>query len=122
MTQNDITILKYAVMEGVVNALAAIDSADVANGTAKPAKQNTQKVSAKALHTDTPTKKKHNSYRVDNLAALYKLADAELLDKINGAIESRKYPGTRMYFVDRCPETKAVLAEYLSERELAEDA
>lgn len=56
--------------------------------------------------------KPHNSYVIESLPELYALADAELLDKINSVRNSVQYPGTRIFFVDKCPETEAVLKKF----------
>lgn len=91
--------------------LAAVDNAGVATPQSKAAPK-----------TDSRKKKKHlGKYRVEDYRALYCLADADLLDKISDVRQSTKYPGTRLYFVDKTPETKAALAAFLTQKELAED-
>lgn len=117
MKSNNNDALKLAIVQGMSAMLAAVDNA----GAATPQSKATPKAKGNRK-ADAKEKKKHfNKYRVEDYRALYRLADADLLDKISDVRQSTKYPGTRLYFVDKCPETKAALAAFLTQKELAED-
>lgn len=112
---NNNDALKLAIVQGMSAMLAAVDNAGAATSKAAPKAKGTRKA-------DSMEKKKHlGRYRVEDYRALYCLADADLLDKISDVRQSTKYPGTRLYFVDKTPETKAALAAFLTQKELAED-
>lgn len=117
MQSNNTDALKLAIIQGMSAMLAAVDNA----GAATPQKKTAPK--AKGNHkADTREKKEHcGKYRIEDYRALYCLADADLLDKISDVRQSTKYPGTRLFFVDKCPETKTALAAFLTQKELAED-
>ena len=110
--QNENEALKRAITEGMTAILAAIDNIGADTPTPK----------AEAI---TPKKKKrkkkHGCYRVEDLRALYRLADAGLLHCIKGTSKSVDYPGSYAYLVDKNAETKAVLAVFLTQEEIAED-
>ena len=117
MKSNNNDALKLAIVQGMSAMLAAVDNA----GAATPQSKATPKATG-TRKADSREKKKHlGRYRVEDYRALYCLADADLLDKISDVRQSTKYPGTRLYFVDKTPETKAALAAFLTQKELAED-
>lgn len=117
MKSNNNDALKLAIVQGMSAMLAAVDNVGAATPHSKTAPK--AKGNRKA---DGEEKKEHfNKYRVEDYRALYRLADADLLDKISDVRQSTKYPGTRLYFVDKTPETKAALAAFLTQKELAED-
>lgn len=117
MKSNNNDALKLAIVQSMSAMLAAVDN----TGAAMPQSKTMPKAKGNRK-TDTKEKKEHFSkYRVEDYRALYRLADADLLDKISDVRQSTKYPGTRLYFVDKTPETKAALAAFLTQKELAED-
>lgn len=131
MKSNNNDALKLAIIQSMSAMLAAVDDSDTAvsqgkaisktkNNLRRSASKVEQKVpfQADAFQKRTP---RNSCYKVDDLRALYRLTDRELLNHISAVRESKKFPGTRLCFVDRTPETKAVLAPFLSQKELSED-
>lgn len=117
MKSNNNDALKLAIIQGMSAMLAAVDNA----GATTPQKKTDPKAKGNRKADATEKKEYFNKYRVEDYRALYCLADADLLDKISDVRQSTKYPGTRLYFGDKCPETKAALAAFLTQKELAED-
>lgn len=117
MKSNNNDALKLAIVQGMSAMLAAVDNAGATSpqNTTAPKVRNSRKADTKERN-ELSTK-----YRIEDYRALYRLADAELLDRISDVRQSTKYPGTRLYFVDKTPETKAALAVFLTQKELAED-
>ena len=112
-----------ALMQAMATLLQAMSTQETATKPQKAAVSNTKhkgvptppKVKKPSDGVETPKISKsapsytQHSYMIEALPELYALADAELLDKINGVRNSVRYPGTRIFFVDKCPETEAVL-------------
>lgn len=126
--QNNTEALKRAIVEGMTAILEAIDSIGAAPPQSKP-KQSGQKKPPKAPKapkaTPTPAKKdrkkKPGVYRIEDLRALYSLADAGLLHYIKGTAASTDYPGSYVYLIERNADTKAALAVFLTQKEIAGD-
>lgn len=125
MKQNDTSALKLAIVEGMSAMLAAIDNTKTVapESNTNQYKQNNVE---KAEPTQRPAKKKHNRkkhkcYRVEDLRALYRLADAGLLHCIRGTAASTNFPGSYVYLIERNTDTKAALAVFLTQEEIAED-
>ena len=122
--QNNTDALKRAITEGMNAMLAAIDNigADVPKSNQK---QSKKKEAPKAKFTQAPAKKgrkkKPGCYRVEDLRALYLLADAGLLHHIRGTAASTKYPGSYVYLIERNADTKAALAAFLTQEEITAD-
>lgn len=126
--QNNTDALKRAIMEGMNAMLAAIDNV----GTATPqSKHKPEKKMEKSEEKYTPVqapepvkksrKKKSGCYRVEDLRALYCLADAGLLHHIKGTARSTNYPGSYVYLIARNADTKSALAVFLTQEEIAAD-
>lgn len=122
--QNNTEALKRAIVEGMNTILNAIDNLEAATPKSKP-KQSRQKKPPKAKSAQVPAKKsgkkKSGCYRIEDLRALYSLADAGLLHYIKGTAASTNYPGSYVYLIERNPETKAALAVFLTQKEIAGD-
>lgn len=115
-----------ALMQAMATLLQAMSTQGAATKPQKAAVSNAKHKGAptppKAEKTsegaETPKTSKsaashtHHNYMIESLPELYALADAELLDKINSVRNSVQYPGTRIFFVDKCPETEAVLKKF----------
>lgn len=125
MKQNDNSALKLAIVEGMSAMLAAIDNTKTVAPESNK-NQNKQNTVEKAELTQKPAKKKqnkkrHKCYHVEDLRALYRLADAGLLHCIRGTAASTNFPGSYVYLIERNAETKAALAVFLTQEEIAED-
>lgn len=122
--QNNTEALKRAIVEGMNAMLEAIDNIGAATPQSKP-KQSGQKKAPKAKSTQAPAKKngkkKPGVYRIEDLRALYSLADAGLLHYIKGTAASTDYPGSYVYLIERNADTKAALAVFLTQKEIAGD-
>ena len=75
---------------------------------AAPLKQTPKANPAKPV-----TKSKKDRYHIEDLRALYALADAELLHTLRAVTSSKNYPGSYAYVVDKTDETKKVLEPFL---------
>lgn len=116
-----------ALMQAMATLLQAMSTQEAATKPQKAAVSNAKhkgapttppKAEKPSESAETPKTSKsaashtHHSYMIESLPELYALADAELLDKINSVRNSVQYPGTRIFFVDKCPETEAVLKKF----------
>lgn len=126
--QNNTDALKRAIIEGMNAMLAAIDNVGTATPQSKPKQRNkkeTPKEKSTPVQAPEPVKKsrkkKSGCYRVEDLRALYCLADAGLLHHIKGTAASTNYPGSYVYLIDRNADTKAALAVFLTQEEIAAD-
>lgn len=117
MKSNNNDALRLAIVQSMSAMLAAVDGAE----TATPQSEKAPKAKTYRKAGAKEVRNRFDKYRVEDYRALYSLADANLLDRISDVRQSTKYPGTRMYFVDKTPETKAALAPFLTQKELAED-
>lgn len=115
MQQNNTDALKRAIVEGMTAILDAIDNI----GDTTPTKGE-QKSAPPSKPVKAPKKKKRSCYRVEDLRALYHLADKELLHYIRGTAASTHFPGSYAYLVEKNAETKAALAVFLTQAEIAE--
>lgn len=91
---------------------AAVSNAKHKGAPTPPKAEKTSEGAETPKTSKSAASKPHNSYVIESLPELYALADAELLDKINSVRNSVQYPGTRIFFVDKCPETEAVLKKF----------
>lgn len=115
--QTDIEALKRAITEGMKTMLTEIERLEhnaAASGTGT--KQGKAK---RAGSKGTPTtlewqpNAKHGKIKVNQLPALYALADAQLLHLVYAMMPDADFPGSYVYMVRDTPQARNVLLPFL---------
>ena len=113
--QTDIEALKRAITEGMKTMLTEIERLEHAAASGTGVKQSGAK---QANKKNVPTLEwqpnaKPGKIKVNQLPALYALADAQLLHLIYAMMPDEDFPGSYVYMVKDTPQARNVLLPFL---------